>query len=224
MEKTRITLGDRPHPQRVLILVVATVIFVAILPLARSIPIIVEIVQATVVISAILVSSATRRALVIGLALGVPTLVMSLVAPRTVGQGTTYVFLALIAALYLYMVVLMLGRIFATRRVTKETILMAVASYLLVALVWSIAFTALETAYPGSFSLPAELHISDYWPDLYYFSFVTMTTLGYGDITPQSPVARSMATLEAISGVMFLAVLIGRLVGAYEPDKKVDPE
>jgi hypothetical protein len=222
MESNRITLGDTPHPRRVLILLIATVVFVAILPLARSIPILVEIVQATVVVSAILVAAATRRALVIGLALGIPTLVMSIVAPRTVSQSTTYAFLVLNSALYVYVVVLMLNRIFATRRVTKETIFMAMASYMLVALVWSFAYIVLEIAYPGSFSLPADLEVSEFWPDLYYFSFVTMTTLGYGDITPQVPAARSLATLEAVSGVMFLAVLIGRLVGAYEADKNVD--
>ena len=52
-----------------------------------------------------------------------------------------------------------------------------------------------------------------------YFSYVTLTTLGYGDIVPISPLARSLAVLEALTGVLFLAVLISRLVGSYRSER-----
>jgi len=54
--------------------------------------------------------------------------------------------------------------------------------------------------------------------ELFYFSFVTLTTLGYGDITPIHPLARSLATMEAIVGVTFLATFLARLVGLHSSD------
>ena len=58
--------------------------------------------------------------------------------------------------------------------------------------------------------------------NLAYFSFVTLTTLGYGDIVPVAPLARSLAVLEALTGVLFMAVLISRLVGSYKSDRRED--
>ena len=54
------------------------------------------------------------------------------------------------------------------------------------------------------------------WDQLLYFSFTTLTTLGYGDIAPLSPIARIWTVFEAIFGTLFLAILIARLVGLYK--------
>ena len=70
---------------------------------------------------------------------------------------------------------------------------------------------------PGSFYVGEAQNPTGYFGpgDLLYFSYVTLTTLGYGDITPVSSIARSLAVLEAALGVMFMAVVIGRVVGIY---------
>ena len=75
----------------------------------------------------------------------------------------------------------------------------------------------LEQAWPGSFHLASgeELDL----PRAVYYSFVTIATLGYGDIVPASHPARGLAILEAISGQMYLAVLIARLVALYATTK-----
>jgi len=71
-------------------------------------------------------------------------------------------------------------------------------------------YTLIERFAPGSFSRGGE---SVSYSELTYFSFVTLTTLGYGDISPVSEYARSFAIVEAISGVVFMGVFIGGMVG-----------
>ena len=91
-----------------------------------------------------------------------------------------------------------------------------------------IAFAGLyqlvEFVAPGSFSVanaesgrwgPWETEVGVY-PRLFFFSFVTLTTLGYGDMTPASPIARSFALLESITGVLYVAVMVASLVGGFE--------
>jgi len=85
---------------------------------------------------------------------------------------------------------------------------------------WSTAYTVLEFSQPGSFKGLTEL-VSPVWnPDWIYFSFVTITTLGYGDITPLTQTARTLSFLEAIVGQFYIAVLVAGLVSAYISTKQ----
>lgn len=87
----------------------------------------------------------------------------------------------------------------------------ALSVYLLIGMAFAWAYEAIYLVYPDSFSgfTAQESHLSS----LDYFSFVTLTTLGYGDISPNNQLAGSMATLEAIIGQVYLTVLVARLVG-----------
>ncbi len=220
MQTGLFSLGDKSETRRASVLLVSTVVFIIILPFSGSIPLLSEAVHLTVVASAVLVAGTTRRTLWIAAVLGIATAVFQILARHTPGDSFVIAYFVINSLLFVYVAALMLGRIFTTRVVTRETIFLAIASYMLVGLVWSFAYIGLETFQPGSFSFAAHLEPEVFWTDLYYFSFVTMTTLGYGDITPVSQPARSLAILEAISGVMFLGVLIGRLIGAYEREPK----
>ena len=111
-----------------------------------------------------------------------------------------------------YICILILKHIFKQENVTAETIYGAIVVYLLIGLMWVSLYYLTELFHPGSFSLAAG-NTNESKKALYYFSFVTLTTLGYGDITPVSAPARSLAMLEAIVGQMYIAVLIARLVG-----------
>jgi voltage-gated potassium channel len=88
----------------------------------------------------------------------------------------------------------------------------ALSVYLLLGVVFSFVLSLLETWQPGSF-LGADKFTGGDFSDFSYLSFVTLTTLGYGDITPANPVAGSVLTLEAVSGQIYLTVLVARLVG-----------
>jgi hypothetical protein len=87
----------------------------------------------------------------------------------------------------------------------------AIFGYFLLVLVWALLFRALEIWSPGAFVLAAD---GDPFNELLYFSLVTITTLGYGDISPVAPVARISAGLEAAMGTLYIAILIARIVGA----------
>ena len=113
-----------------------------------------------------------------------------------------------------YIIVLILKHIFKQEDVTHETIYGSIVVYILIGILWVFLYNLTELLHPGSFSLASILD-AESKKELYFFSFVTLTTLGYGDITPVSAPARSLAILEAIVGQMFIAVLIARLVGIH---------
>ena len=93
--------------------------------------------------------------------------------------------------------------------VTFHRIQGAVAAYLLLGVIWAYAYSLLTLARPGAFTGPMSAEGPRAW---LYFSFVTLTTVGYGDVLPVHPVARSLASLEAVVGPLYLAILIARLV------------
>jgi hypothetical protein len=107
--------------------------------------------------------------------------------------------------------------ILGARALTNQLIFAALCMYLLMGLVWSFIYTLLVAIDPESIRLASVVHgeegVRDVFSEMYYFSFVTLTTLGYGDILPVSQLARSLATMEAILGQLYLAVVIASLVG-----------
>ena len=99
--------------------------------------------------------------------------------------------------------------------VTFHRIQGAVAAYLLLGLLWGHAYALVASLAPAAFS--GTLRAADGPRAFYYFSFVTLTTVGYGDILPVHPVARSLAMLEALTGPLYLAILVARLVSLSVP-------
>jgi len=99
-------------------------------------------------------------------------------------------------------------------RVDAEHIYAALSAYLLAGIFFGVLYHGVEHIWPGSFNIAG---VKGEFPlfDAMYFSFVTLATLGYGDLVPVSEVARGLAIIEAVSGQLFLAVMIARLVGSY---------
>lgn len=108
----------------------------------------------------------------------------------------------------------------AGNEINSNRIIGAVCVYLLFGLMWSIAYALLEFSEPGSFQGLPEPALSTWTSDWIYYSFVTLTTLGYGDITPISRTARVLTYSEAITGQFYLAVLVAGLVSAYIAAKR----
>jgi hypothetical protein len=94
--------------------------------------------------------------------------------------------------------------------VTRHRIQGAIAAYLLLGIAWAHAYALVALLRPGAFS--GAVSVSDGPRAFFYFSFVTLTTVGYGDILPVHPAARSLAMLEAVTGTLYLAILLARLV------------
>jgi hypothetical protein len=109
------------------------------------------------------------------------------------------------------MIVLIVRQVFREGPITMHRVRGSVALYLLIGLVWAIAYDLIEVVQPGSFGVAAGFHGSGL-AALGYYSFTTLTTLGVGDVLPVSPVARSLTLLEALIGQLFPAILIARLV------------
>ena len=101
------------------------------------------------------------------------------------------------------------------RTVDSERLSAALSAYLLAGLLFGIVYFQVERMRPGSFSIagmPSDPEQLDLQTSI-YFSFVTLATLGYGDISPVKPTARGLAVSEAMMGQLYLAVLVARLVG-----------
>ena len=130
---------------------------------------------------------------------------------------------ALILAVLAYAARTILSAVVRDREVTIETIKGAVCVYLLIGLIWVYLFAMIDMAFPGSFRFPmtpegrdvGHLIVRQDLHRLLYFSFCTLTTVGYGDIVPLRGVAQTACYLEAIVGQIFLTVLVARLVGMH---------
>src|SRR5216117_2209434 len=106
-----------------------------------------------------------------------------------------------------------LARVFSPGRINLHRIQGAVAVYLLFALIWALAYKLVALADPAAFSLPsAGMDREQLIARLFYFSTITLTTVGYGDITPVNPIASSLATLEGFTGQLFPAITLARLI------------
>jgi len=104
----------------------------------------------------------------------------------------------------------LLAQVFRDGVITHLRIQGAIAVYLLFGVGWAHAYQIVSVLHPGAFTVPpGEVALAGDW---IYFSYVTLTTVGYGDITPVQPVARTLAVGEALTGQLYLAVLIARLV------------
>ena len=113
-----------------------------------------------------------------------------------------------------YAVINMLRIILNSNEIARETIFAAIVVYLLIALMWSFIYLTLELVYPGSFNFP-EASVRNPMMHFEYFSFVTITTLGYGDILPLTNKASALAFFEAVIGQIYLVVLVAWLVGMH---------
>jgi hypothetical protein len=118
------------------------------------------------------------------------------------------------ALFFAYAVINILRIVFKTKEIRRETIYAAIAAYLLLALMWAFIYSILEMAVPGSFSLP-DKGFRGYFTQFEYFSFITITTLGYGDIIPLTDKASALAICEAVIGQIYMVVLVAWLVGMH---------
>ena len=100
-----------------------------------------------------------------------------------------------------------------SRSIGRAQLYTAVSIYLLLAYAWAALYRAMDVLYPGSFQIGA--NPTDRQTDLLYFSLVTLTTVGYGDVVPLSGEARMLAALEAVTGVLYIAITVAILVSAY---------
>ena len=118
---------------------------------------------------------------------------------------------------FTFVVVRLVFQIARSERVDGTVILEAINGYLLIGLTFSLFVSLVLRFNPNAFHLTNMSE--DSLTNFIYYTFVTMTTLGYGDIVPVSPAAKSLAILISISGQMYVAILIALLVGKYSASR-----
>jgi len=130
---------------------------------------------------------------------------------------------AFTAAFLGFLTIVMLWVVLSEHDVTADTLIGAVCAYFLMGVTWGAVYAMIALTTPDAFDVSPRLAASAGWhpptsplsPLLQYYSFATLSTLGYGDMSPVSPSARSLSVLEGLAGPLFLAVLITRLVSMH---------
>ncbi|MCP4400405.1 MAG: hypothetical protein GY801_24250 [bacterium] len=163
-----------------------------------------------------------RHTVILGLALGVPWFILSWIDLLIAPLSSLPLILALLSPLsfMLFMAftaLVLLLFVLTVSQVDEDLLYGAIAIYMLIGGTWAMMYTILEELRFGSFAIAAAHDLDGVvtWFDLLFYSFATLTTLGYGDIVPVTSQARALAVIEAIIGVMYLAIIISRLVGIF---------
>jgi len=116
---------------------------------------------------------------------------------------------------------LILVQVFRSGPITSYRIQGAIAVYLLLGLIWMVGYELVYQTVPGAFRFANGAdEVTHHRHDLAYYSFITLTTIGYGDIVPAHPVARSLAMAEGLVGQLYPAILIARLVSMQIESRK----
>lgn len=120
----------------------------------------------------------------------------------------------------LMIVTILLRYIFKAHYVTQDVLYAATAVYLMLGAVFVPVYGLLQTLAPGSFIDNMNSAAAVQWQQLIYFSYVTLTTAGYGDILPVTLWARSLANVEMVIGVLYVTIIMARLVALYAQEKE----
>jgi ion channel len=160
--------------------------------------------------------------------LALPTLVSLWLRQLIPAVGLSQVSLVLLTLFLLYTAATVLLQVFSEETVTMDTLSAALCVYLLMGYMWGSLYGVMYLLAPGAFHLPMgwapaeEQGIARDVPLnlLTYFSFMTLTTVGYGDVLPITGSARAAVMLEAVLGHFYLAVLVARLVGLHIADTR----
>ena len=200
---------------RYLFLLISLLSLILIIPLFEGfidLTILLDIFITGIFLSALYAISQKRQNLPIAIGLLLPviagmwlTYFVRIPYLRLVGDCCTVLFFA-------FTVIIILSALLRKDEVTLDVIYGAVAAFLLMALMWGFIFDLTETLRPGSFQVTASQAQGTRIQFIYY-SFVTITTVGYGDILPVSLTGRAFSIVEMVVGQIYLIVLIARLVG-----------
>lgn len=175
------------------------------------------IITILVMVTLVIAVSDRKRDYVIALCLAIPwfaTLIVNIPLfeeDRAMLVRREIVFATL---LFFYTTVRIFIHLIKSREITSEILFASVCVYLLIGLAWASLYIFINEVYPSSF-IDTSGEIANSAPRLLFFSYVTLTTVGYGTLTPISDQARSLALIEAVVGQLYLAILVARLVGLH---------
>lgn len=210
-----------PRKNTSLFLLLSVLFFLAISPLAThsTLSHILYNVATTTVLLIAVYSLVTRKKMAqIGTAVAIPYFIFTWLSIFPAFQGLSFLHRLFAAGFDLFMVALLLSYVLRGKRTSKDRIYAAITAYLFLGIMWASLFGFLLHLEPAALVSSGTAPLNK-TVDVLYFSFVTLTTLGYGDIVPVSAWAKTLAYLEAICGVLFLATFVARLVAQFTSPK-----
>ena len=214
-------MATHEYPRRHLALLICILVVFTFSPFAvtfRHGILILNIIAATILVAGSYALSERRHLFVIAIILSLISIIATALLLVFQKHWAVLIAHSCIVILIAFSSITILGYVFHSGRVTADRIFAAICVYMLVGYGWTFAYALLDETLPGSFATVTQIGPNDYIGrvmQLRYFSFMTLTTVGYGDVVPRSSAARTMAVLEAVMGQFYLAVLIARLVGLH---------
>ncbi|MCF8069408.1 MAG: potassium channel family protein [Desulfobacterales bacterium] len=202
---------------RLLFLLATLALYIGLGPFLREFikaRVLMDILFTFILISGTYAIGQNKRQIIISVVFAIPMLISIWIAHfiKTPATAVTADVLTIIFLTHITLVIL--KNILTEKEITIDIIFSAVAAYLLMGVIWAILFSLLDVSHPGSFSVKdGPLGSGGYL--FIYYSFTTLTTLGYGDVLPLTDKAAALAIFEAITGQIYLTVVIARLVGLH---------
>ena len=212
-KEIRIPLTQR-RIGRFYLLLISITLTLALKPFLEGfigIGVLIDIFVTAILISGLYAASRKRHLFYIGLLIAFPAIAVHW-SSYFVEVPSSFIVGEVFGALFFaFLVVLILHYLSKEKKITADVIAGAICGYLLIGLMWANFYSVLEALQPGSFQVPE--HLSTDLSYFTYYSYVTLTTLGFGDIIPMTNQARSLSVLESVTGPVYLAVTVARLVG-----------
>lgn len=177
-----------------------------------------------VLLAAVFAVANRKRSLAIALGLAIPAITARWINQLRPDLVHPAVFLVCALVLLAFVIGHLLYFILNAPVVNLEVLCASIAAYLMLGLMWTVAYWLVDQITPGgafSFNTTRGTQSMNGFTG-FYFSFITLSTVGYGDITPVSHAARWLAAMEAMTGMLYVAVLIARLVSLYSIPKSDD--
>jgi ion channel len=176
-----------------------------------------------VLLCAVLAVAESKRVLVIAIVLAIPAIAGRWISHFRPDLVPPPVFLTAGLVLIAFVVANLLRFVLRAPSVNMDVLCASISAYLMLGLLWTVAYWLVDQLTPGAFAFNTnEGRQSIGGFNAFYFSFITLSTVGYGDITPVSKVARMLAAMEAMTGLLYVAVLIARLVAIYSSQSRSD--
>lgn len=208
----------RSHFFYLIVAIMAMILFAPFLKEFTRLRFLMDIFFSVIFISGIYAISHQKRYIVIAVLLALP-MIISLWAKYIFVSDYLIIVGRLFGILFFGFAIIHIGQfMYNAQDVTQDVLFAAIVVYLLMAIMWAFIFGLLELIHPGSFNSP-EAHNLEASELFLYFSFITITTLGYGDITPANEMANSLAVVEAVVGQIYLVVVVAWLVGMHVSKK-----
>jgi len=158
----------------------------------------------------------------VGMAFVIAGVILNVIAIKSQSAFFQYGSILLLIGFLLVAITFTMKQVAIGTDINTNRIVGAICVYLMLGVIWAMAYTVVDLASPGSFAGFSPMDDVGWNSEWLYFSFVTMTTLGYGDILPVSATARGLAYMQAVVGQFYIAVLVAGLVGAYVSTKGND--